>query len=319
MKICQLNDMNSNYYYDGTDADLTGVDGDVFMKLPEFYYHYEELLPDVIKIGFSRTKLGDDWIKWDGDHELLGAYESLTSSSKLYSRSGVTSTANLTQTNAKAFSRNRGTGYTAITWNWHCIMGVLYYAMYGNTNCQATIGAGTNTNNKITGLTNSYGMRDTVAMNSSSINFWGLENFWGNKWEWVDNVIVNKTSVDGIWHITELDGTDRTVQGFIPTVDTQIYPRKLIFGSNLDLISKPDQSGGSDSTGYCDYQRYINSTNRAVLRSNYNSNLSGGVAFCSVVYDPSVSNAYGCSRISFHGNVTIVESASEFKLLSVNN
>ena len=54
------------------------------------------------------------------------------------------------------------------------MMAVLYYAYYGNTNCQATIGFGTNNSGKNTGATNALGMEDTVAGgngDSNSINF----------------------------------------------------------------------------------------------------------------------------------------------------
>lgn len=53
-------------------------------------------------------------------------------------------------------------------------MAVLYYAYYGNTNCQATVGFGTGSYTKNTGATNTLGMRDTVAGgngDSNSINF----------------------------------------------------------------------------------------------------------------------------------------------------
>ena len=36
--ICYLNDSDSNYYGDGSKADLTGSEGDVMVYFPEFWY-----------------------------------------------------------------------------------------------------------------------------------------------------------------------------------------------------------------------------------------------------------------------------------------
>jgi hypothetical protein len=92
---------------------------------------------------------------------------------------------------------------------------VLYYALYGNTNCQATIGSGTDSYTKNTGTTNSLGMRDTSASktgNSNSINFLGLENWWGNKYEFIDNVVFNRSSASYKYTISEDDGSTREIE-----------------------------------------------------------------------------------------------------------
>lgn len=39
--ICYLNDSDSNYYGDGSKADLTGSEGDVMVYFPEFWYKGE--------------------------------------------------------------------------------------------------------------------------------------------------------------------------------------------------------------------------------------------------------------------------------------
>ena len=52
MTVCQLDDEDSNYYSDGSSALLDGSQGDVFMKLPKFFYTVHERRPDVYSIGF---------------------------------------------------------------------------------------------------------------------------------------------------------------------------------------------------------------------------------------------------------------------------
>ena len=78
-------------------------------------------------------------------------------------------------------------------------MGNLHFFKYGNTDSQGVCGYGTNYYQKVTGLTNALGMRDTVSyykekggsnpqaegayrdgVNYQSVNVLGYENFQGN-------------------------------------------------------------------------------------------------------------------------------------------
>ena len=181
MTVCRLMDTDGTKYHDGTDASADIKSNDVFMRLPKFYYHAEEISTDVWKIGFAKTQVDSTWKEWDGKN-LIGVYEAYVSGSNLYSRSGVGSTGNVSQADFKQYASNRGTGYTLVKWKHHCIMAFLFYAWYGKTNSQAVCGSGTGSYGKSTGQTDALGMDDTVAGgngDSGSINFWGLENWWG--------------------------------------------------------------------------------------------------------------------------------------------
>lgn len=312
MYICQLDDSNSNYYHDGTSAVLTGSEGDVMMKLPTFFTKAEEVSSDIWDISFSNTKIDDTWMEW-GTNDLIGIYEAFAENSMLYSRSGVDSTGNISQANLKTYARNRGNGFTIVKYKHHSIMAFLYYAMYGNTNSQATIGYGTDSFSKEMGVTNALGMTDTVAGgngDSNSIKFWGLENWWGNKWEWVDNVIVNPESADGLWRITEDDGTTRDVQG----LKMDDYPTKFVIGQHLDVV--PKTGGGSGITGYCDHI-YTDSTDtsRVVLRSYADPDVYSGISSAYACFDSSDRDISVGSRLAYHGNVAQIEDVSEFKTL----
>ena len=266
--------------------------GDVMVHVPTFYYRVQEIADGKWEIDFSLLELGEEWNKYDGN-QLLGAYEGYVNDGKLYSRSGVDSAANIGQSTFKSYARARGNGYTLTTWEQHNVMAILYYAEYGNTNCQATIGSGTDSYQKHTGQTDSLGMADTHAEtdgNTMSINFWGLENWWGNKAEWVDNVVVNPSSVNGVWRITDKDGHSRDVQGFASPTGEWAYPKSVVLGQHLDMVGKT--LGGSTSSGLCDGQYLGASTSRVVFRSCSYANAFGGVAFADAHYDSSSSVAY---------------------------
>ena len=305
--VCRLKDDDRTKYHDGTDASADIKANDVFMRLPKFYYKATELATDKWQIGFAQDKEDDTWKEWDGK-DLIGVYEAYVSGSNLYSRSGVASTGNVSQADFKKYARHRGAGYTLVKWKHHCIMAFLFYAWYGKTNCQAVCGSGTNSYRKSTGQTDALGMDDTVAGgngDSGSINFWGLENWWGNKYEWMDNIVVDSR----LWKITEDDSSVRQVQAC--TEDGWII--KVAVGEHLDMI--PTGVGGSDSTGFCDYYYQSSSNSSVVLRSYYSSYSSGGVSYADASYDASSTVSYSGSRLAFRGDIVEAESVSAFKAL----
>lgn len=314
MTICQLSDTDSTKFADGTAADLTGAQGDVFMRLPEFYTKATEISTDVwqIQFAFGGRPEGDRWMQW-GDNDIIGVYKAYHSSSKIYSRSGVTPSVSISQANFKTYARNRGTGFTLVKYRHQNIMAFLFYALYGNTNAQAICGYGTDTYPKTAGATNTLGMTDTTTANgnSMSINYWGLENWWGDIAELEDNVIRNQNT----WIITEDDGTTRTVTGFAGN-GAWYYPKKIIIGDNLDTIMKPGSSSGSNSVGYCD-GLYLNQDNsRVVLRSCYSTNLNGGLVYSYANSDPLSVDPNCGSRLAFTGNIIEEENPETFKSLT---
>lgn len=308
---CRLKDDDGAKYHDGTNAVLNGNEGDVFTKPPQFFWKVTSESTDIFKIGLAYGgNPGEGWHEWDGN-VLIGTYEAYNSSSKLYSRSGVTPTVNVSQANFKAYARNRGTGYRIVDWEMHCVMAMLYYCQYGHMNCQLKIGAGTSSYPKVTGGTNALGMTDTVAGgngDSGSINFFGLENWWGDLYEWVDNVVVDAR----VWKVTESDGTVRNAgTGY----SSSGYASKMIIGDNFDLICK--EINGSDTTGYDDYYYQSSSTSRVVQRSHSGSAAAGGVSYANAYYDSSYTSSYIGSRLAFRGVCVEAESVEAFKALPV--
>lgn len=314
MTYCRLKDDDGTKYHDGTAADLTGTEGDVFMLLPKFYWKVTEESTDVYKLGLAYGGKPDDtWKEWDGK-TLIGVYEAFRNSGRLYSRSGVVPITNVAQAQFKVDARNGGAGYMIVDWSMHCMMAMLYYCQYGHMNSQLKIGRGTSSYPKTTGATDALCMTDTVAGgngDSGSINFFGLENWWGDIIEWMEGIEVNS----GIATITNPDGSTRTVQGY----DMQgYYPKKMVLGEFFDLIGK--ELGAGDTSGYCDYF-YLNvsQTARVVRRSYYASYTYGGVACALAHYDASYASSSIGSRLAFRGDLVEAESVAAFKAIPVTN
>lgn len=316
--ICQLSDNDTTKFHDNltsSSAYIKSINHDVFVRIPRFWYKATETSTNIWKIGFSNRQQDSTWKEWDGN-DLIGAYEGVINGSQLLSISGEPSNGNVSQTDFKAYARTKGTGYTLVKWKHHCIVGVLYYALYGNTNCQATIGSGTNSYTKNTGLTNSLGMNDSSASatgNSGSINFLGLENWWGNKYEFIDNATFNHGGTDYKFYIVEDDGSSREVQAHQYT--GTFYPTVMVFGEHLDLVMKPNTTSGTTSTGFCDSQYFSGSSNQVVLRSCVCSNANGGVACLYAGNSASSTVSDIGSRLAFRGTIIEEKDIETFKAL----
>lgn len=317
MAICFLQNDNSNFYHDGTAALLDGTDGDVMTYRPTFYYKYIKLDADRYSITFSLSRI-DETFKVCNE-ALIGSYEAYALNGKLYSVSGVQSSDSISQTNFKANARARGTGYQLIDWDMHKMIPWLFYAIYGDRNCQSVCGSGTSSS-KETGQTNGIGNADTTTTNgnSMSVNFLGLENCWGNKYEFIDNVIVNPDANNiGVWRITDtVTGEVRNVQGLVPN-NAWEWPKRMIAGEHLDIIAS--EAGMSATTGFCDVQLLGTGLTRVVRRS-FNSSVSDGGVACAVAsIDASFAGAISGSRLAFRGKIVKIVSVAEFKSIQIIN
>ena len=150
----------------------------------------------------------------------------------------------------------------------------------------------------VPGSTNNLGMQDTNS-NSSYVNFWGLENWWGNCSELVDNVSV----LNGVFSITEDDQTVRTA-------GTQTFTRsgisKMLFGPNIDLI--PTQATASSTTGFCDNSHCNSGGPYIMIRSGeYNSAVYGVASISTDVTAAKSGNyEYVSTRLAFRGDNIII-------------
>lgn len=315
MTLCQLDDDDSHYYSDGSEAVLTGSQGDVFMKLPRFFYTVNERRPDVWSIGFyyGNSAPSSAWVEWDGN-ELIGVFK-LSSSARSIA---YDSSYGLSKDTYSSRAAARGNGYSLIKWKHHGIMAVLYFALYGNTNSQAVIGAGLGAGNRQCGSTSSLGMTDTVA-SETAINFWGLENWWGAGYEFFENVTFFYDT--WTWKIVEDDGTIRERKA--RTYSS--YLGKCYIDTYLDFgIERPDSTATySATTGYCDeVSHYMSSANERVMERGANVTGYMGILAMHTIIDSSTAtngNYEGGSRICFRGTIIINNDSTAFKALTAIN
>ena len=309
MTICQLDDTDSNMFHNGMPAILTGSHGDVFMKLPRFWYKAVQKALNVWNIGFycgDEIDELEDWMEWDGK-SLIGVYLAALRNNSMYSivnggyPYGSHGDASVSFSKVSGYVKARGEGFSYIRWEHHCIMAFLFFAMYGHTNSQEIIGTG-KSNSKI-GVTSSMGMQDTQG--ASEINFWGLENWWPEQ-VLIENARCNMGSLNKIISVTMQDGSVRDTK---PSINNygRYYAKEIAIGPYLDLVCTA--TGASSTTGYCD----------VIYVEDNTDDIDGYVYHCGRNEEGNGITALTCKqfvesyyRIAFYGNIIIEENTSDF-------
>lgn len=280
--ICYLNDNNSNFYYNGTPAVLTGEQGDVMVNFPEFYYKYVKIGETKFAYRLAFSNIDGDWVHIE--RSLVGAYKAVYQDSKLRSISGQYPASNWSANDLKTFAQNR-IGCQCIDYQQHCVIALMLYAKYRTRNIRSVLGRGVYVINKktLTGDSNDTGILDTQNETSKHSCGLGLEGVIGDMYEYVQNVRV----YNYIWRITEPDGSERRINkemgryGWIVNILAEEGPF-------FDIV--PIKNVYSDSSSYenlnytdrCFTDLYADGTKTYVLyRSGYSSNGYCGVSLTS--------------------------------------
>ncbi len=323
LDVAQLSDTNKGVYaVDDSAAPITTVGNDVFMKLPEFYYkcevHKENNTPveDVIDLSFALRRIDNTWQKWD-DKWFIGVYEAYISNNKMYSVSGVVPTGSVTTTNFDTYVANRNTDegsgakYNRISYSSHKIMCLLAYAWYGEVNIQNICGFGADSYSRTAGALNSLGMKDTDVStgNTSNTNFWGIDNWWGDKTEWMAGV----TTIDTVGTLRVIDGNlniTKDIRSGVPAQNTYCTS-KMYFGEDADVIPIARANNTNYNTYYCDGGTVGPSAGLVTYRSS-NSAVSpyGGVGCLNVNNAASGAGASIGSRLEYRGDYNEVDKLS---------
>lgn len=178
-------------------------------------------------------------------------------------------------------------------------MGFLFYAYYMNTDSQSICGVGAGRVDS--GQTDYLGMTDTYSEtngNSHSVNFWGLEGWWGGYSENIDDIECESSSSHPIYLINE-DDTKELIGNLRGT--NLSYIKKINIGENLSMI--PSSSGGSESTYFCDMMMKITSSSPSMYNTSRGAHDSQGSA-SGISYFHSFSSGI-VSRLCYRGDYII--------------
>lgn len=306
LELKQLDDKDGRKYVDGTDADLTTLGTDVFVRLPRFYWKawiakYNNRDCQHFSVAYGE-KPDDTYNVWDGK-DLIGVYAGFVSGGKIYSvanRYPSGSTVVPPNIGTSIFT-NRGSGYRGLQYKHGCIIALLFYMEYRTTNSEILGTPGNSFSDLYTGSSNSLGMSDSTS-NSGCINIFGLENWISRYGEY----FVNAYSLtEGKLSVMGDDGVERTID-----FTKFVYPNQYIVRISIDnylnisVFTTPLYDGGqvgSSSTYFCDYGG-TKATSSSPYYLSHNDNSANGTGIMAFVTQSGLSLSH---RLTYRGDYVI--------------
>ena len=220
-------------------------------------------------------------------------------------------TQNFTRPNSMTIAKNRGTGWYALTFKLASAIQMLIIVEYGCNsqvniadgvvgitdnaayNCASyvgstvgnTTGRAASTINEINGTETTY-----TSATTTSVNYRGIENMWGNIWKWVDgiNIYGNGSQRGGVPYVcTDMNFSDTNTDNYesvgFTVANTDGYVKYFGYGNEkYDWVFMPSIVGGSATNAIGDYlyrTTNLNGYRAARLGGRWNDSSSAGVFF----------------------------------------
>ena len=192
-----------------------------------------------------------------------------------------------------------GEGYEQSQWYQLMLRQALYILLFKNLNSQAALGAGyTGASSKTnTGGSNSNGVNYGSTSSSVQVKCLGIEDFWGNIFEWVDGIATKNFTV-----YTANGNYNDNCDGYTAakTIESKISGYMSKAQGTRRLGFAPLQTSGSESTYYCDYANInvSSSVHVALFGCDWNDGADAGAFRLGVHDSPSDSYINFGARLS---------------------
>ena len=230
-------------------------------------------------------------LNWDNNAGASGVQVDVnaTTGDKLASVKGIYPMVGLTRAEFRTIAANRGAGWRQLDFALWSAVQILYMIEYQSFFSQNLLGAG-NTNGSyltasgnqndsphtIAGAGDSIGSGSTNTTSGAGVNakpgtsfmkYRGIENLYGNCWDWADGINVNVTATGNV-HVTNnrADFADNTSTNM--TLITSSLPTSSGYISDLlpaDPYLLPKTNSGGSNTYITDYHYASASSNRVVI------------------------------------------------------
>lgn len=271
-----LNPNNYSEFEDGTPADIVSGDaGDCMVEFPKMYLGMSTDAQGLTTVTITNDAtvegVYDDAFVYKGksySKSYVGAFKGYVLDNKLRSLSGKSPTVQKTIGAFRTDAQANGEGYEQTQWYQLMLRQALYILLFKNLNSQAALGAGyTGASSKTnTGGANSNGVNYGSTSASVQVKCLGIEDFWGNVYEWVDGIATKNNTA-----YTANGNYNDNCDGYTAakTIESEISGKMSKAQGTRELGFAPLQTSGSASTYYCD------STYMSVSSSVYVANFGG--------------------------------------------
>lgn len=250
MKECNLNNAGAVTAWKG-DSGFSRSNNFTMVFIPEFYVAAKRNGTKQYFYVSDKPKTG--MTKHPGSGKYVGRY------TVPGSKSGVTSTVNITRTTARSNAKQNGDKWHLYDFATYCAIIFLYIVEFADWNCQSKIGKGSvdvtsspYANGVTDVMTYHTGAKNKVSsLDSVGVQYRWIENLWGNVYQWVDGFNADGTTA---YYCTDPSKyADDTATGYtnIGTLPGNGWIKDLTVTDNGLLI--PKTTGGSDSTYIPDY------------------------------------------------------------------
>ena len=298
-----IEELDKNDYtktIDGRTVDITsGVSGDVMVAIPLTYWKFERVGSKLriyisnrqVNSGFKAYAHSRNGVVQD-DYLYVGAFKGTVKDGKLRSLHDVMSTGSNTISKFREYAEANGEGYGQMNWATMTLMQIFTVLLTKSLDSQTTLGRGYVDDNDEyikNGGTVDKGLFYGETTGKQHMKFLGIEDFWGNRYEWVDGLVRKDNK---FWTNTNNRAYNDNAVGYVeagvaPNFDDYF---KTVTGTTESGFI-PSERGGSSSTYYCDYYWY-NSGHRVVAFGGDRSLGSGSGAFRLDAYgSPAYANA----------------------------
>ena len=306
VEVGKLNPNNFAQFEDGSAADITsGNAGDVMIAFPRRGVKISTS-GNILTISMTDDPDNSDFTYYAHTRGTtrkevfyLGAYKGYVASSKLRSLSGKTPTASQTIGTFRTQAHANGTGYEQSGFYQLIFRQCMYLLKYKNLDSQSALGQGYVGGSAVanTGATNTRGMDYGTTSTTTQMKLFGLEDFWGNIWEWIDGIVTDSTR--NILTATDNfndSGSGYKNQGQGATSNIGNYMSKPQGTTKTGFLAK--EVNGSESTYFCDYATLCASC-VASFGGGWSDAANAG-AFQLIVYNAaSRSDAHIAARLMF--------------------
>ncbi len=282
-----LNPMNYSQKDNGSEAVITGADGDVMVEIPKIGYVISTS-GSTLTVRITNDPNNPSFRYYahtratEGDREKLyiGAYGGQIVSSKLRSISGVKPTATRTLGAFRTAAQANGTGYDQLAFYPLTLIQCLFLIRFKNLNSQAALGRGYVDGNSAaiaTGGANAKGMFFGETTGKLQMKCFGIEDLWGNIMPWVDGLVCNasRNILTAFQNFNDA-GTGYINRGQGATADIMNFMSKPQGTSEAGLI--PKEVNGSATTFFADSAALVASC-VPVYGGAYNDASSGGAFY----------------------------------------
>ena len=260
VEVGKLNRNNFSQFEDGTFAAIGVSGGDVMVAFPRRGVKISTT-GTTLKISMTDNPDHPDFEYYAHERGntrkdvfYLGAYKGFMYSSKLRSLSGKAITASKTIGEFRTLAHENGAGYELSGFYQLIFRQAMYILKYKNLDSQTALGKGYTAGSaaQTTGATDTKGMDYGETSDTSRMKLFGLEDFWGNIYEWIDGIVTDSTRNI----LTATDNFNNSGSGYInrgqgSTSNIGNYMSKPQGTTETGFLAK--EVNGSATTYFCDY------------------------------------------------------------------